>query len=345
MKVEVFTSDDQGNRSKQVRKAGVTEVTWNLNGIHEAAFGLHPLDEDAGLVQLNVGEIAVVFYDDDGSIITVWQGVARTFDGSLDALGFHCEHIASYLMQAYVTTVDLVYNDVDQHTIGWNLVQYAQSLADQDRNIVAAAFAPSGVSRTRRYLKEEYPNIFEQLHKFPGLESGYEWDVVVLPDGRREWTPYFPNKGSLKSQYALELDRKGRKFITGLQVRGDGYNHATDIYVTGATDQATQQKLVGRWTADAQRLTDYGRIQKVLSEGNDESQTWLDNRAAGEGEVAQDPITLPTIHVSHELFGKVWHGDTLPMRVDYGYYQLNGNYRITQLKWLPQSLALQVQEA
>lgn len=337
---EVFVSDDTGNRGLQVRGAIVDDCGWKLNRVSDAHISVDPLADDAGLIQLNEMELAVVFSNG-----TVWQGIPRQVSGGFGKITFGCESVASYFEDAFVMDADRVYN-ADQLTIASDLVTYGQAASDQDRNIDIGVFAPSGVVRERTYIAEEYPQILDLLINFTNLQDGFDWDIVILPDGRREWTPYYPSKGSRKPAYKLEADRYGKKFINALTSWSkDGINQATDIIVVGAQDEVTGIKARGRWTAPAPTLAKYGRIQKVVNESSVITADWLNDRAQSEGESVLNPIVLPGIAVSGDLFGEVWHGDVLPVRIDYGAIQVDGDYRITELTWKPGGLDLNLQVA
>lgn len=336
----IFTSDSTGNRGIELREVVIDEITWRLNGIHSAKVSAHPLAADASLIKLNEMELTIILGEGFNDI---FQGVPRAVDGNLERLTWEVEHISSYLVDAYILDTDKTYNNVEQMNIQTQLVTYAQAATYANRNILIGTYSPSGIARVRNYLAEEYHNIWEVITKFPELEDGFDWDVVTASDGSRRWTPYYPRKGSQKDQYPMWLDTAGMsEWMRGLtKFRIDGYNQNTDVIVTGPTikDGAgadTGVKMRGRWTADATTLTKYGRKQVVVSENStDVTQAWLDDLANSIGASSINPIVVPTIAVSDELFGKLYHGDSFPLHVNYGAIQIAGDFRITEMTLKP----------
>lgn len=336
---EVFVSDDTGNRGKQIRGCQVDSVTWKLNGIHSATVSIHPLLEDAGLILLDEMELAIPIRtkDSDNDYTYIWQGIPKTKAGNTSRLTFGVEFVSSYLQDAHVTA-DVDHVGVEQMNIQTGLVTLAQAPSDAGRNIAIGAYTGSGVFRERHYKAEEYPNIYELVAAFPELQDGFDWDIEIQSNGSRFFTPYYPRKGSQKDQHRISLDTTGSsEHWRGLQ----GYtestvNTYTEVFVTGPNDEATGLKLVGHWLADSATLLKYGRKQGVFSENSEGTdQDWLDARAQQIGEDSLIPEQFPTIGLSDQLFGSLWHGDSFPLVIDYGAIQVNDDFRIMELTITP----------
>jgi len=321
----VWLSDSTGDELAELIDLEVDEVEWNLNGIHTAKIGFDPLVFTTDVVHQKELKVQL------GPVIE--QFVPRQVDGPLSRLVLSCESLLSWFDWAYITDASRVYNGIDQLTIAWDLIQYAQSLTFQDRNVDAAAFAPSGVLRDRTYDLNEFPCIYDLLTAFPDLQNGFDFDIAIQADGSRLWTPYYPQKGTRKPEYTLELDQLGRRFIVDLKFKKTGLQQATDFFVTGSTDQNAQTKTYGRWTADNATLTKYSRIQRIMSEGNVPSLAWLNATAEKRGREVQEPVVLPEIIVESSLLGLVVVGDTLPIDIDWGAIQIQGDYRIKSIRW------------
>lgn len=330
VKAEVYASDDTGNRGKSIRKAFVEKVSWVLNGTHTADISIHPLAPDATLILLDEMELTVVFNKDFNK---PFQGIPKTVRGDFDKITFNIESPISYMKDAFIIDADIPFTNAEQMNIATQLVTYGQADTYQDRNITFGAYAGSGVLRTRTYLAEEYKNVYEALLEFPDLEDGFDWDVMIQPDGARQFTPFYPRKGSHKKQYKVWKDRAGASpHFKGLKGWSeDGQNQYTDQIITGPVDEITQLKLRGRWEAAAPEMTRFGRKMNVTSDNGSVDQTWLDDRASALGIFQVEPKVLPDILVDDSLFGLIDVGDSIPVRIDYGRIQVNGDYRIAQL--------------
>lgn len=328
---QVYASDDTGNRGKQIRKAVVEKVTWNLNNVHTAEIAIHPLAPDALLVLLDEMELCILF---NHSFNEPFQGVPKTTKGDFSKIVFTIESPITYMKDAFIIDTDRVNTGTEQMNIATGLVTYGQALSDQDRNITIGTYTGSGILRTRTYYAEEYKNIFEMLQEFPTLEDGFDWDVIIQPDGARKFTPYYPRKGSHKKQYKVWKGPSGASpFFKGLKNWSeDGQNQYTDQLVTGPVDSVTSLKLRGRWQAAAPEMTRFGRKQNVTADSGAVNQAWLDDEAAALGAFQVEPKILPDIVVSDSLFNLVVVGDSIPVRIDYGRIQVHGDYRIVQIE-------------
>lgn len=333
IRTEVYASSTTGARGKLIHKATVDKVSWTLNGIHSADISIHPLAPDAMLILLDEMELTILFNRDFNG---PFQGVPKSVRGNFDKITFTIESPITYMKDAYIIDTDKVYSAVEQMNIATQLVTYGQAATYQDRNIAIGAYAGSGVQRTRTYYAEEYKNVFETLVEFTNLQNGFDWDVIIQPDGARKFTPFYPRKGSHKPQYKVWKDKAGASpYFRGLVGwTEDGQNQYTDQMVTGPVDATTGLKLRGRWQAAAPEMTKYGRKQNVTADTGAVAQSWVDSIATARGAFQLTPTILPDILVSDSLFNLLVVGDSIPVRIDYGRIQVDGDYRIAALDLL-----------
>ncbi len=327
MDLAAYVSDKVGDWKVELTDAIIQSFGWKLNDFGVASIAIDPLSPQARQILIN--EVEIQIWADD---ILRWWGIPRKVTGNLASVTFTCEEIISYFLDSLLTDRNLDYAGLDQKNIAANLATEAQFKADQNRSIVNAAFTGSGITRDRRYAFNDFPNIYELLQNLPDLQNGLDFSVEIFGDGRREFTTYYPAKGTRKPQYALELDQYGRKHIVDLNWNRDGMSQANDIFATGKTDASTNLKIVGHFE-DTTSIAKYGRMQDVISEGEVDSVNWLNARAQGEAVARKDPLVVPEVIVSDSLMGLITTGDILPCRVDYGIIQLNGDYRINEINW------------
>lgn len=343
--IELFGLNGIG-RQRELTEAKLDEIWWDLNGFNGAKVSMSPLAVGAKEVLTNKTELFI-------RIGTEYMAVVpRAKGGDLSSCTFECEGVASYFSYMYITD-DLDFVDIDQFTIAWTLINAGQTGTNADRNIDAGSFSESGILRDRSYKGDELPNVADMLKNLTELQDGIDWEVKTLGDGRREWWPYYPSRGTFKPQFAIEIDRWGRSF--GAQLAGfkeDGFAQFTRAFVTGATvrddtvEPPTEDKLIGSYE-DTAASAEFGRMTKSFSEGSIDSINWLNDQAEGNVAVSKAPYKIPDLAVSAVLLGQVFPGDTIPVRIDYGAYQMNETARITKLIYRGTSddIKLEVQPA
>ncbi len=350
-RIDVFRTLLDGSGRKELPTVTVDEVEWGLNVPGGAKISVDPLSPDALLMPINECELQIWFDDNIRHYV-----VPRGMGGSPERVGFECEGVLSWLHYAFLTAPINEFNE-EQFNLAANLIERAQAGANSDRNIDVGLYVGSGIFRARPTVADDYPNIYDLLQEFPKLYEGFDFDIRLFNDGRKEFMPYYPNKGSRKPQYALEFDQRGRKWVEGIEgFKKDGMNQATDVYNTGGTvtvDEPdptpdTQLKIVGHYedmTADGSPR--YGRMTKVISDGQIIDVGWLNDRAHEEEILRGQPVTSGTIVVSEELLGLIDTGDVLPCRIDYGVIQMMGDFRIMNMKWrnASRNIALGMQPA
>lgn len=334
-RIDVFRTLFDGTGKKELPEVTVEEVWWELNKEGGATLSVDPLSSQAALILLNEIDLQI-WFDDHLRHYVVPRGIG----GSPDRINFDCEGILSWFHYAFLTETINEFS-VEQFNLAVALVDWAQSQTNGDRRIDIGAFSGSGIFRGRPTLADDFPNIYDLLQEFPGLYQGFDFDIKLLDDGRREFWCYYPNKGSYKPQYSLEFDERGRKFVTGIENwKVDGFGMVTEVYNTGgtvtdtSTDPDTQYKVVGHYEdTTSTGSPKYGRMTKVISDGQIIDLGWLNDHARREQNQRGQPITIADLAVTEDLLGLIDTGDTLPVNIDYGVLKMKGTYRIMSIKW------------
>lgn len=275
-----------------------------------------------------VGKDEIQVWENDQLI---WWGVPWTVRGTHERMTVNCQGLLSYFMKRFLTTTSLEYASLDQHTIGWNLVNYAQTGAYRDLDVVAGQFNPSGKVRSRRYEREEHPNILDLLEEFPTLQDGFDFDIVIDGTGRREWWPYYPSKGSVKNELALHWGRN----IVSYTYNEDAVDMANHVYVTGGTDGDI--KFENNYQ-DAAAAAEYGSYEAITSHGSYLDVNWLLERAIEEVDKRKRPIKIPELVVKRDpvdILHLLHTGDIVPVRLDHGRTKLRDSYRVVRKSWKP----------
>lgn len=332
--IALFVTDRNGNRFTSLPQATLEEVTWELTEAGSFAFSIDPLAEGAREIRLIEREVQIWA---DGQIIH-W-GVPWSCDGGSNGLTFQCEGVLSLLTKRYVDRASMDYWSVDQFSIAWDLLSYAQSEANQahrELNISASNFSPSGVPRSPRYNREEHPNILDLLREFTEMSNGFEYDIVLSPDGtKRYWTPYYPRKGSFKPEFHMRHEVDKARNILDFSYVEDGKQILTHAYVTGGSngDIRFEQNY-----EDVAASAQFGVMQEVISDGSEKDVGWLLDKAISEVSRRKEPLVqteITSVTTDNLKLGDVVTGDWVPVTIDLGRIQASDSYRVKTVQWTP----------
>lgn len=322
--VRVVSCNQSGTPFGEVTGARVTEMIDELNRAGSAKIGIDPLHPSAPLLKVNEREVQI-WIDD----VLRWWGIPRSISGDTKEVFFNCAGLLDHFAYRFVTA-SLLYTSIDQLTIGSNLITYAQTGTNRNRNVTFPTITPSGRVRSREYKRDEHGKILTQLEEFPELDDGFDFSIEVFGDGRREWTPHYPLKGSVKAQYALETGRN----IDELSYEEKGEEQATQVYATGGSNGTVRfEENYENTTLSAT----YGQMQRAISEGTQQDVAWLQAKARAEVDTYGTPVKLPEITVNNSLVqldGNLKTGDQIPVRIDHGIIQFNENLRINRINRL-----------
>ena len=361
--VDLFKTDLAGLNRKELVGPSVDEVTWTLNGPGSAKISVDPLHKDA--LQLILNEIELqIWLNGTYSHCVIPRGTG----GDLNKLTFECEGLLSEFEYAYFATPPvggivpaetplLHWTAQDQLDIVVQMLDWWQGRVHSDLRVESGAYAPSGIYRSRTIYEDAYENLWDVIVEFSKLNEGFDFDLKLYGDGRREFWPYYPTKGTYKPQYSLQLDERGRKYVQGVEGwKESGVDHATEVVNSGGNitqdnpepQQDQQLKVVGYYhDQTAAGSPKYRRKTKIISSGQIIDLGWLNDRAQQEELLRGQPITTGNLVVDEALLGLVDTGDTLPVNVDYGRLQMKGDFRIMELTWRrdPGNLLLSMQPA
>lgn len=347
MIVDLFKTALDGSGRRELVGISVDEVKWTLNGAGGAKLSCSPLELDAAHVLLDECELQVWMNETYSQCV-----IPRTVSGDSSKVSYDCEGLVSEFHDGVITTPPvgglipqnapvLHWTAQEQFSVVVQLIDWWQSQPNCDRRIDYASFTASGVFRSRTFYQDAMENLWDALQEFPKLYLGFDFDVVLFGDGRREFTPYYPRKGSRKALYLLEFDERGRKYVEGVEGwRRSALNVATDVYNTGGSitqdnpdpTPDEQFKIVGHYE-DAAASAQFRRKTKVISSGQIIDVGWLNDRAREEEVLRGQLLTTGELAVSESLFGLVTTGDVVPVNVDFGVLQMKGDFRIMEITW------------
>jgi hypothetical protein len=328
----------------ELSRARLNSVNWTLNKPGALEFVMQSDDPRIGLPKL-LGNEVQLWIDDS----LEWWGVPWRCTSSPRSSTFSCEGLLSYFTKRFITNASQTFTSVEQFSIAYGLITYAQSGTDQALNIGTASVSPSGVVRSREYLREDHGQILDLLNEFPslsraadGVKDGFDFDINIAA-GQRLFTPYYPTKGVLRSNMVLEYGRN----VTDFTIEEDAVDLANRAYWTGGSNGDVKFENNYKDTVAA---ADRGEFQYIGSDGDQNDVNVLKQRAANYVATHKTPSITPkvsAVEVPVSMLGVIKVGDTLPVRINSGRVQIASNYRVGGLTWKvqPNNLEIEFMEA
>jgi hypothetical protein len=343
MPLDVYVTDYE-EVLKPLTTAQVDNVTETLNDVPTMNFSISQDEPNASYIGGMKREIRVVESLGNGiAPEIVFQGPVVSESGDSNIANFQCEGVATHLNDRRIDDASLYITSIEQRTIGYMLIAYAQSEATQanrDFNISYASFTGTTHIRSRDYNREEHPVILDLLKEFPTLQDGFDWDIVIAPDGARVWTPYYPKKGSYKPELAVQYELGGQRGLTDFTYKRDWKRITTEAYgVGGVSDGMTREE---QRYEDVAASAEHGVRQRVVSDSSTD-RPWLLDKATKEVNTFKNAVFLPqvkTVRVPLDYRRLITTGDTIPVSISRGRVQEVGVRRILQKSWSPKEDAV-----
>lgn len=336
-------------------KAQLTSVKWELNTAGSLSFEMKQDDPDVMKPLCVEHEVRCTVE----GVEDPWQGPIWQDVQSPKTVSFDAEGVASYMTRRYIDFSSLWFDDLDagydQFQIAWGLVQYAQGMPvaqagsvvipAKNFNVDAGDLTPSGRLRLRRYLRNEHAEILPLLQEFAGLRNfdtgepdGFDFDIITKADGARLFQPYFPQKGSLRLDLALEYGRN----LSTYTVREDGKEIATNTYATGQSNGDV--KLEAHYE-DAAASAQYSQMTSFIDYSDQSDEDALREFARRHTESHKRPQVVPeltAVQVPVTLLGNIQTGDRVPIHIVNGRTNLNDVFRIGSITWKPRPNTLEL---
>lgn len=341
--IEVLVVDQQGNKFEDISTSTLSDVEWKLNAAGSVSLVMSSRDPGAASVLLGERELQIIFWDalkaDDTP--EMWWGHSITEEQAPGLVGFQFEEIQTLLQDRVIEIGDdlfgnINYADEEQINIAWRLISEAQTGPNMDLNIDRdGTKPPSGITRERHYIGDQYPIIYDELMAFPNLQNGFDWWINYdLAGGRRLWTPEYPKRGvvwpkeTIKLEYGINL--------AGYNTKRDAKGITTRFHAGGPNDGAGT-KLVQSYEDVAASVKYRARVRASNAGSQESSLEWLADQAANEVIRRKSPLVVASvvaIEDPYPLLGVVHPGDWVWVDIDDDYNQFHASMRILAMKWL-----------
>lgn len=303
------------------------EFTRSLNAADALSFTL-PAD-DPFVTQANFapGAREIHLYRDE----VLMPGTGRLWRGdqtSLKSARFEVRGWWSVLEHREVSE-DLVYNNVDELQIAWNLIAFTQARTGGDLGITRGSATPAGVNRWVAYCLDQRDEIASAIADLAAAENGFDFEIG--PD--KVWRTWSPLRGSdtginlngatnITNTFSLSIDASGvANEVTGIKGGGNCETPVVELAL-----DATSRGIYGLLQSNIAE----DRISAVHLQAMAEDVLRISKDPRFQATVTLDPamesIARPDIVVpdlsTYDL------GDTLHLSTDIGFGSVDRDFRI-----------------
>lgn len=256
--------------------------------------------------------------------IIVWSGIFWDPVRLNERVTLNCATLESYYMHLMVRQ-NLVYTNMDQFEIMRSLLAYGNAKTGANIGVVADSHN-SGVIRTRKYENSERAKIFERMQQLSAVINGFDFKfetVWVGQDLAHKLRLYYPRRG-IASQHVFEYGSHFGDY--NLPSRASKRSNVVDALGAGEGDAqvfATAEDAAD--IAKGPRLETTRSYTSVSRKSTLQAHADADLKALSQNTDTLQIFLLPGIHPRYEGYSI---GDTVRVRIDDGYYQMDEDWRI-----------------
>ena len=243
-----------------------------LNGIGECSFDMEIQSEKAVLDNF-IPYVSYVVVKKNKDI--VWYGPISHLTGNYQDVSGSLS-ITAYTPLFHFTSRftenSLVFRQIDQTVIAWNLINTVQSRTFGNL-LISNNSSASGILRDREY---QYGNITDLLLNLSNIINGFDFDFTPIIDSNFDligtnFNTYYPFKGTLRNDLpSLKIGENIQAF--GFSLDNNFYNQLT---VLGSGTGEAVTILSGNNTLSG----GYNRIERIEKDSNIVLQSTLQTRA------------------------------------------------------------------
>ena len=191
--------------------------------------------------------------------VLVWGGDLWSAQVQLrDALTVNGEGYLARLRRRNVMA-DLIYDEINQQQIMWNLIAHTQAQTGGDRAITQGAHAGSSITRNRDYCALDHDEILSSIDELAQLDVGCDYEITPSPDSsvNKSFKTYQPRKGA-DLHASVTLDQNNTMQLSYEINASDTVSRADTI---GGSDCNPPESDV----TDSTALTNFGLLQSFES--------------------------------------------------------------------------------
>jgi hypothetical protein len=246
-----------------------------------------------------------------------------------DRVAIRAEGYLSKLRRRFVMN-DLIYNDVNQQTIAWNLIAHTQGLSNGDMLITQGAHTGSNVTRDADYCALNHPNVASEIGAFTEFIDGIDFEITptATDSTNKVFKTYQPKKST---------DLSGTVIFTETNVAALNYELSADGMITRLVTTGQGDCNPPEDDRSSAGIATYGLMQEFVSL---DTSKLSEVRAFGRQTLAnyETPQNLMTVEYAEGSgilgWGQYVPGDIVKVNANWGpaggFGIINQNFRVLQ---------------
>ncbi len=215
----------------------------------------------------------------------------------------------------------LVYRDVEQVDIAWDLIDYTQSLVGGDLGISNGSTA-TGTTRDRQYLVGD--SVGDRIQELSEVLGGFNWDIVPISPSALSFRTWNEERGVNRNEV---LEYGGAVLSAQRQVTASDYANA--IRFSGADTTVPTER-----TADDLATSTAGRWDAVYADTGLTTQDSVEGRAHWQLKQSQTVRPTWTVQLARGYWrgpDHIWLGDPVRLVVYSGRLEVDTILRVHEL--------------
>jgi hypothetical protein len=297
--------------------------SYQLNRAGKASFTLPLTVERLQRFQLYIGVTRLLIYRKDKLI---WAGViweitedAQDDEGTVNV---QCTEIFHILSEKRYTSN--TYTSTDAGQIAWGLINTTQGLTGGNLGITQGTIQTTQ-NRDRQYFDEK---IGEKIIQLTEVINGFDFEITPsIKVNTLGVFNVYAKRGSALNTFRLEYGEGLKNNIQSWSRKrtlSDMYN---SVIVEG---EGLGETILTSTQTDTALISSVGLLEARVQEKSVNVQTTLDTKAQEFIRVrkTEQPLYDITVNDAYDDFGKYDVGDIVPVRIKYGYVDINTTMRI-----------------
>ena len=297
--------------------------SYQLNRAGKASFSLPLTTERLQRFPLYIGVTRLLIYRADKLI---WAGVIWeiTEDAQDDegAVNVQCTEIFHILSEKRYTSN--TYTSTDAGTIAWGLINTTQGLTGGNLGITQGTIQTTQ-NRDRTYLDEK---IGEKIIQLTEVINGFDFEITPsIKVNTLGVFNVYSKRGSTLNTFRLEYGEGLKNNIQSWSRKRTLSDMFNSVIVEG---EGLGETILTSTQTDTALISSVGLLEARVQEKSVNVQTTLDTKAQEFIRVrkTEQPLYDITVNNAYNDFGKYDVGDIVPVRIKYGYLDINTTMRI-----------------
>jgi hypothetical protein len=298
------------------------QYSYQLNRAGKASFTLPITVERLQRFDIYLGVTRLLIYRENALI---WAGVVWEVNEGVSDDGdvtIQCTEIFHILSEKRYTSN--TYTATDAGTIAWGLINTTQGLTGGDLGITQGVLQATQ-NRDRSYFDE---SIGEKIIQLTEVINGF--DFVITPSIKINTLGVFnvyAKRGSTITNFRLEYGEGLKNNIQSWSRKRTVSDMFNSIIVEG---EGVGETILTSTATDNALITSVGLLEGRKQEKSISQQATLNQKADEYIRVhkTEQPIYDITLNNAYNDFGKYDVGDIVPIRIKYGYVDINTTMRI-----------------